>query len=255
MKIAFITTHNSMEEITPLGNIEFCLVPYLDILPKYKEYFYKKEKGKKFIICDDTIAEDGGRIKLDEFIEKVIGLNPSEVIIPDVIGNYEETKNKRELFLDKYFNMLLSKNIKIMAVVQGKNIEEYTKCLSEINSDSRINTIGIPFRMNYAKFFDKSEEENHMLNRLLFINTMNFLKPIHCLGVNLPQEIISLKYTNKVRSCDTKLMSRYGLNELVFDKDDTTKPKRKLYLDDDMTEKQINFTIQNIEKLKEILRW
>jgi hypothetical protein len=248
MKIAHITTINALDKIE--SEILFCLAPYCKN-ESYKKFF---KNSHKFIILDNSVAEDE-LISDEELVNLAIELNVSEIIIPDVIGDYEKTKKKRDSFLNKYTAKLAANNIKIMSVVQGNNLNEYEKCLKEIHSDMRIDTIGIPFRIEFANFYNKTKEENHMLNRLVFLNHMNFFKSIHCLGCNLPSELKYLNYIKQVRSCDSKLMSRYGLNEKIFEFTDKEKPKQKLFLDKDLTDKQIKITIKNIEKLNEELKW
>ena len=249
MKIAFISTINSLNEISSLGDIEFCLAPFC------KNSFYKRyfQYTHKYVILDNGVAENI-LISNEELVDLAIEMKVSEIIIPDIIGDYNKTKIMREDFLKKYYSKLKESNIKIQSVVQGKIIDEYEQSLKELNCDYRIDVIGIPFRINYALFNNKTSEENHMLNRLLFLNTFIFFKPVHCLGCNLLLEIKHLSYLNNVRSIDTKLISRYGLNNKIFNFDDKIKPKEKLFIDKDLNNNQIGISIQNINKLREGLK-
>jgi hypothetical protein len=191
-----------------------------------------------------------------DIVNLAIEMKVNEIIIPDFISNYKKTKKMREDFLDKYYLILHKAGIKIQSVIQGNNIDEYEENLRELHKDFRVDVIGVPFRMNYTNFNNKTKEENNMLNRLLFLNTFLILKPVHCLGCNLMEEIKRLSYINVVRSIDTKLLSRYGLNNKMFKWEDKVKPKKKLYVDKDLTDKQIKLTIQNINRLqKEVEEW
>lgn len=248
IKLAFISTVNSLDEISKMGDIEFCVAPYCKDIT-YKNYF---KSSKKYIILDNGIAEDN-LIPNNELVDLAVELKVSEVIIPDVIGDYKRTKKMRESFLRKYFLILSENKIKIQSVIQGCNLREYKKCLSELHQDNRVDVIGIPFRMNYTNFINEGKERNCMLNRLFFVNSFQFTKPVHLLGCNLIEEILLFSYNN-MRSMDTKLLSRYGINDKIFDLEDEIKPKQKLFIDRYMTKQQIKKTILNINKLRGMLK-
>lgn len=249
MKIAYITTKNSLKEIHKYQDILFCLAPYCKD-EEYKNYF---KSAFKYIILDNGVAENI-LISNEELVNLAIEIKANEIIIPDIIGDYEKTKKQREEFLEKFYEKLKKNDIKIQSVIQGKTIEEYEKCLNEINGDYRIDVIGIPFRINYAQFNGKTKEENCMHNRLLFLNTFNFFKPVHCLGCNLMKELKHLYYIGKVRSCDSKIIARYSksLQKIVFD--DKEKPEEKLFVNDELNDKQIKCLINNIKFVKEVLK-
>lgn len=248
MKIAHISTINSLEQISSKGDIEFCLAPYCKN-EDYKKYF---KSSRKFIILDNGVAEDI-LISDEDLVELALSMLVDELIIPDVIGDYKKTKKMREKFMDKYYAKLNDAGIQIQSVVQGKTLKEYEECLKEISEDSRINTIGIPFRINYADFKGETKEQNNMSNRIFFILIFEFFKPIHCLGCNLPEEFEVLKHM-KIRSIDSKLMARYGLNMKIFNFNDKEKSKKKLFVDKDLNDAQIKCAIKNIKKLKESLK-
>lgn len=249
LHLAFISTINSVNDISALGDFDYCLAPYIKKSAFYFNYFkWRIEKGFH-VILDDTIAEDGGKLKFDELVTIAIRLNVTEIVIPDKIGNYEQTKQMRETFLDMFYPILKKNKIKILAVIQGQTLTEYLTSLEEIEDDNRIDTIGIPFRMNYAEYKGMTKEENQMHNRVHFVRMFPMSKPIHLLGCNLVEELELLKGIN-IRSCDSKLMARYGKALKIYDINDKTKPSIKLNMEDDLDKKQIEYAIKNIEKIK-----
>jgi len=252
MKLAFISTINSLDKISILGDIDFCLAPYLKY-KRYKEYF---KKSKKYIIIDHGVAEDM-RIPAKTYVNRAISIGANEIIVPDKIGDYRESMKLKEQFLSKFYSVLKKNNIKIMGVVQGKTIHEYMQYLLELEKDKRIDVIGVPFRMNYAKFNNTTKDENHALNRLMFLfATMPISKPIHLLGSNLPYELVTVieAHIHNVRSCDSKLMARYGLNNKIWKYSDRRKPKKKLYITDKLSDEQISCAITNIKKIQEVIQ-
>jgi len=247
MKIAFITTTNSLNQISSLGDIEFCLAPYCKDI-KYKQYFIDAKKKGRYIIMDNGIAEDN-LISNKNLVNLAIEMKVNEIIIPDKIGDFNHTLKAKNKFLEQYYDVLHQNNIKIQGVMQGNAFHEYLKAFLDLEKDKRIDVIGLPFRMNYCQFNETTKDENHMWNRIMFLEYIKSYKPMHLLGNNLPQELMCI--TNpQVRSCDSKLMARYGLNEQIWDFDDKSKPRKKLYVNSKMITKYVDYTIKNIEKLR-----
>ena len=247
MKLAHISTINTLKTISASGDIQFCLAPYCNN-KDYKKYFMQT---KDYVLLDNGVAENI-LIPNEELVNLAIEMKVNELIIPDVIGDYHKTKEQREDFLNKYYDKLLRNNIKIQTVVQGQNIKEYVKCLNEIENDDRIDIIGIPFRMNYCYNKNLTKEENQCFNRLNFLKIYITKKPIHCLGCNLPIEIRGIKELNldNVRSIDSKIMARYGINNQIFDWNDKVKPEKKLFIDYNMNMKELDCALKNISKLR-----
>ena len=245
MRVAHITTINTLTIANSYNDILFCLAPYCKN-KKYKQFF---KSIQKFIIIDNGVAENI-LISDKKLVGLAIEIKANEIIIPDIIGNYEETKNKREKFLNKYYQILKKNKIKIQSVIQGDTIEEYEQCLAEVNKDTRIDVIGVPFRINYCKFKNKTKNENCMLNRIYFLNTHNFYKPVHCLGCNLLQELKRLQNFNGIRSIDSKLVARYSKALRYLNFNDKNKPKVKLYITDELNDKQKQCLQINLDKLE-----
>lgn len=248
MKLAFIAPICALNEISSLGDIEFCLAPYLKN-NKYREYFNNASRKRRYIIIDNGIAE-AVLIPSKELVNEAISIKAKEIIIPDVIGDYKASMRKNKRFLEEFYPILKKNKIKIQGVIQGNTIYQYIRNVLELEDDNRVDIIGIPFRMHYAKFNNTTKEENHMWNRLMFLQCCQIDKPIHLLGNNLSIELL---WASKVRSCDSKLMARYGMNNKVWNFDDLTKPKKKLYITSKMTTSNIKNSILNIEKLRKEL--
>ena len=250
IQFAFITTNNSLKDISVEGDIHFCLAPFCKDI-SYKNFF---KYNSKYVLLDNGVAENILISDL-ELVDLAVEMNVNELIIPDVIGDYKKTKKKRNDFLKKFYDKLDRHDIKIQSVVQGSTLDECKQCLKEIQSDSRIDVVGVPFRMNYAEFYGKTKEENQMLNRINFIKTNNFLMPVHLLGCNLLQEMVEFYYYKGVRSMDTKLISRYAMNNQNLNYNDKVKPKKKLFIDDKMTADEIRKTKLYIEQIRKKLSW
>ncbi len=247
MKLLFIAPICALNEISLLGDMDFVLAPYCKDL-KYKQYFIDAKKKGRYIIMDNGISESN-LIPNKELVELTIEMKIDELIIPDVIGDYQKTKEMREEFLTEYYDLLNAHNIKLQSVIQGNTFHEYLQSIFDLEEDDRIDVIGIPFKINYCTFNKMTKNENQMWNRLLFLDYLAPTKPIHLLGNNLAAELCWAIHPN-IRSSDSKLMARYGLNKQFWKFDDSDKPKKKLYVHSKMTLKQIEIAIRNINMLK-----
>lgn len=252
IKLAHIMPIENIE-LSAKGEIDFCLAPLCDN-EQYAKYYIKQSLMGRHVILDNLIAE-GKPIPTETMVKIAFEISPTEFIIPDVIGNKYETDKMRKEFLDRFYVRFKEKGIKLMAVVQGDILNEYLSTFEEINNDERIDTIGIPFRMKtvikYAKVFKDIEQGR---NRVDFLNIIKdkVKKPIHCLGCNSVDELIKLNKMNFVRSCDSKLICRYVLNNEII-RGDNMKPVSKVILENPLSEMQTYLVNYNILKLKELL--
>jgi hypothetical protein len=251
MKLAYIAPTCALNQVSSLGNIEFCLAPYALKDKKYKQYFIDaKEKGR-YVIMDNGVAEND-LIDDNKMTDLAIEMKVDELVIPDTIGNYEKTIQQREEFLIKYYYKLKKSNIKLQSVIQGNTYSEYLCDYEQLEQNEFIDVIGIPFRMDYCWANDaNSREQNGCFNRVLFVATVaNGRKPIHLLGCNCSKEIFLFNEVSRIRSMDSKLMCRYGKAKRIYDSEDTEKPTEKIYINDKLTKAQIKCAVKNIIKLK-----
>jgi len=255
MKLCFISPINNLGDISDEGDILFCLARQAKEFPKYKDFFVKNGKP---ILFDNSVHEDE-RISDDEFVELAIEMKVTELIIPDVMKEGEETLRISKQFLDKYHSELKQHNIKTVGVIQGKKMSEITKCFSYLNNDSRVDYLALPFDLIPYSFVEE-RNLNQMMNRILILQTLSsgykIKKQIHCLGLNLLLEIKILDAFPMIRSCDSKILTRLALCNIKLDEENwqfAIKPTRKMDFYDELTLEQIKINKDNIKFLKEQL--
>ena len=117
MKVCYITTINSLKEISGKSDYLFCLAPFVEKENTYAEFFRNESRKGKFIIVDDSIAENGGVLSSWELIQKAIEVKASEIVIPDVLGDYRKTRIKRNDFLKENYQDLKYRKIRTMSVI------------------------------------------------------------------------------------------------------------------------------------------
>lgn len=252
IKLAHIMPINNVE-LSSKGDIDFCLAPLCNN-EQYTKYFIRQSFNGRHVILDNLIAENKP-IPTELMVKIAFEILPTEFIIPDSMHDRRKTNEMRNNFLDKYYIEFKNKGIKLMAVAQGDMFEEYLSCFNEINNDERIDTIGIPFRMKFnAKHSKIFKDIEQGINRIKFLDVIRdkVKKPVHCLGCNSVNELIKINRMSFIRSCDSKLICRYALDDKQV-KDENMKPDTKVIMEKALTETQIALTNYNILRIKEII--
>jgi len=256
MKLCFIAPINNLKDISIEGDYLFCLARQAKEDIGYKTFSINSQKP---IILDNSIHENE-RLSDDDFVKLAIDIKVHEIIVPDVMGDGITTLKISKEFLDKYSEKLREKGIKIVCVIQGKTMQEITKCFCYFNSDERVDNLALPFDLTPFQFTDE-RNLNQMFNRLYILQTLtssyDIKKEIHALGVNSLLEIKLLDAFPMIRSCDSKIMVRLALSNVKLDKNNWVymiKPTRKMDFYDVMSPEQIKLCKENIKFLKEQLQ-
>lgn len=270
MKLALITPIAHLEETSNVSDFHMVLSHLL----KNDKYlnFYEKLKNKNpntFILCDNS-ANEGYMIKGQELISLAHAINADEIIAPDKYHDKYTTLQETNTFLNEYYQSHIKGHFSVMAVPQGKTIEEYYSCFEAFANDPHINTIGIGYRTLIPAIGDElfllSKEQlekefklkqpeillnkledncyNFTMSRIYFLKkyiNFNMLKKnnkkIHLLGLYNPYE---LKIINKaltknqlqyIRSCDSAAPWQAAQTNIIFNKDYGVTTKPKAFLD------------------------
>jgi len=240
--------------ISPVNHLKLSLkgdiLYYLSHIdnPKYIRFFRQK---KKYKISDNSIHENKS-LNDSIFILRTKTIKADEIIIPDSMKEARLTINKYKNFMKKYYNKI--KYMNIQAVIQGKYLGDILDCYKFYVRDKRIDIIGVPFDLTPLEL-SSEKYENQMLNRMVIINKISQLrkkKQVHLLGLNNPFELAILKKYNFIRSNDSKLCVRCGVNNIRFN-NYITKPSLKLDFDKIMSLEQETIAKYNINYLKKIV--
>ena len=199
--------------IYPLGNLsmhyEQSMHMFLThLVEKYPFYAHLAKNVPGYKILDNSLIELGGAVDLDRVLKAAEMICADEIILPDVFQKGPETleavadalKKMRELHPNGW-------PYKLMAVAQGRTVEEWYECYVSLMKNPDVDVIGIP----------KVLAKKHPQGRPYFVNNMCFLqqKPHHLLGLWYSlTELDSYDNLNDIRSCDTVLlgyMAKHGL--------------------------------------------
>ncbi len=194
------------------------------------------------IILDNGASYTGKSIDSTLLVEAANNINANILVLPDSMDNASETIKKSKHFI-KYHLSLLSRKIKLMGVVQGKNEDEWISCFFELLKLPEINIIGlggsIKFLVkNRVSRFKRVDLLNKTLSKLGKYNVI----PIHILGAASSGHIEFREFAKIecVLSADTAAPVALAFNNIKMD-------ASKSY--DNYTTKIDNYSILNEHQL------
>lgn len=203
--------------IFPIGNsvMEFNQPMHMfltHLIEKYPMYVDMARTVKGYKILDNSLIELGGAVDLERVLAAAEKIRADEIILPDVFQDGPATvkavRESLQYLSERYPNR--DWPYKLMAVVQGKDVEEWHACYKELLCMPDINVIGIP----------KVCAKMHPQGRPYFVNNMCCLpgKEHHLLGLWYSvTELTEYEHPEWIRSCDTVLlgfMAKHGMNVL-----------------------------------------
>lgn len=214
----------------------------------YAKFFKEQKQQGAFVIMDNGAAE-GVNPTAEELMEVYKIVEPSEIVLPDVVYDKEETLKRTKDAYSKFRANNLHHLYQFMAVPQGNTFAEWTECLIEMLQQPNITTIGVS-KFVTPKFQDEMGDLSNVRLECVDMILIQAKKlhreiQIHLLGCwDSPTEIgqISEVFSNEVRGTDSAIayvFTRAG--ELVQKIN-----KRPDNLEIDFN----NGTIENMELLK-----
>lgn len=258
-----------------LNDYDFVLFHLLKSNSEYREYYYNMRRvhPERLMILDNSAYEfyvKGENLDLKEFQYYINDLQPDYYILPDKLMDCNATLQMAEIFLKNY--PIGFKNAfypKPLAVAQGKNSHDLVDCLIKYKTMG-IDYVGIPFHLSFYKtyaihddisfeFMTTYEECNedllYAMGRVSWIrdheNVLRiFENKVHILGSHCPLEKLFYK---DLYSMDTGYPVKLGIvGEKLFE--EKQKPNIIIddFLDDRLSENQINLIKTNIELFKKI---
>lgn len=168
----------------------------------YKNHFKAMSKAGKFVLMDNGAAE-GSQLNFDKLFEMYEEINPTEIVLPDTLLEMGSTIQKSRNFLAEMQKRDIT--YRVMAVPQGKTLDEWAACARIFVKDDRINTIGV------SKFLNVVTKDDFIRFKALGI-LKDLIKEyerddleVHLLGCDEGPLIVNMCHTayNFVRGCDS----------------------------------------------------
>lgn len=203
--------------IFPVANLQcgfhqdyqMLLTHLIEKYPQYKEY---AQTCNGYKILDNSLIELGGSVELSRVIKAADEINADEIILPDVFRDGKKTVESVESSLKELSQLGYMGRYKTMAVVHGKDIDEWRWCYDTLSSYPEVDVLGIP----------KVCAKMHPEGRPFFVNQICRTKQKihHLLGLWYSYSEFK-SYNNEklddIRTCDTCLTSFFTSHHLPAD--------------------------------------
>jgi hypothetical protein len=206
MKLAIIPPISYLREFST--DYHLVLAHLYQSSDTYRAFYRERQKKKDFIILDNGAAELGSSISPKDLFYMAIELHPNVLICPDILRDGDKTLEATNSFLDAYAIELSKRKIELLAVPQGKIVEEWYKSFIWFQADPAISWIGI------SKYVKGAFE-----SRLACLRTIEreMRKKCHLLGMADDVRVIEEeKQFRFVRSTDTAVPIKLGMQELIL---------------------------------------
>ena len=213
--------------IFPLGNLSMeyqqKMHMYLThMVEKYPVYVEVAKNAPGYKILDNSLIELGGAVSVDRVIAAAETIGADEIILPDVFQDGEATIEAVKEALDTIHEKYKYAHVpfKLMAVAQGKDLEDWYNCYQFLKKTPEIDVIGLPKVL--AKMHPKGRPG--VVEELCNVGS----KPHHLLGLwySLSEFVDYRPGTLRLlRSCDTvqlAYLAKYGLNSAAVRPDGFT---------------------------------
>lgn len=126
MKYAVITPPHGFDLVDQLGlGYHFTLAQYFSDF-EYASFYMRKRRQGHFIMLDNGAAELGASISLDMLLWAADLVEPDEIVMPDVLDDYEKTLERTEAALGRVVPRRRA------MCPQGTTWKEWTECARQM---------------------------------------------------------------------------------------------------------------------------
>ena len=261
MKISHELPLSLMKYAYKWNDYDYCLPHLIDQYSEYKEFFEYSRTHGRFIIMDNGLFE-GVTHTTEDLIEKIELIQPDVFVVPDAWNDSNTTLVNAKSWVINYKEGLPQRT-NLMAVCQGKDMTELTTTYQTL----------VDLGYKYIAFNHSSiaYQDRYPLNEPLFAQMygrMEFIRKLvasniirndvhhHLLGCSLPQEFMSYKDWNFIKSVDTSNPILVGAEGIRYaDGGLDFKPKEKLehYFEKDLNG-QIEDIIFNVNRFRKFIK-
>lgn len=232
MQLAIISPVSGLKQFSSLGNMDMALTHLVLSNDEYAEFYLNRSKQKYFLMLDNSACEmeytDKGQGWSPEYVlEAAKKIEATELICTDVLYEKDETIACTNDFISFLKKKNEIGNYSLMAVPQGRTVDEWLDCYLAFAKYPEINTIGLSKLSVPVSFLSKDKESlcvtegrKLCIQKLIDENICPsvFDKQIHLLGGDdgTPNELRFQHIYKWVRSCDTSSPTWYGTQGVTF---------------------------------------
>jgi hypothetical protein len=248
-----------LEESRKFNDYDYALVHLFDKYPDYLSFYKESVKMGREVILDNSLYELGKAFKGEVYANWIMELNPTYYIIPDAFNEADKNIEMSQTWFDDTSH--LDFKSKTIGVCHGATYDDLVD--NYIYFKDRVDKIALSFMEKaFDKFRDKtlhydagmSYARVNCIRQMVKDGIIDESKPHHLLGNFVPVEYTEYKSYDWIDSIDTSSPVLAGINgvryhELGLD----SKPKGKLVNFIDKPVENIEITMYNIIKFKELI--
>lgn len=229
----------------------------------YRDFYMERREAGDYIILDNSAHENGIGEGAEKLLLQALALQPQELVVPDALEDAERTVEFASNALRTWFGFgrlsLTDLPIRLMYVPQGKNLDEWSRCLTQLLSlhDAIADYSGT----NYACTIGVSKDYGAWPGGLDALLTL--LRPLSGIDIHLlgcghdywTPRILADKHS--IRSVDTAKPFVWALNNLVMERGPMylhegmpSRPREYFYLSLDY---ELDLAKENARTLRELI--
>lgn len=232
MNVAFIYPAALLKKIGSRTRYHLAL-PHLCHQARYRDFYLEKSKEYDWVILDNGAAEDV-TFGPKHLITIADMIQADEVVVPDTLFEAEETLSQALAFsrfaVPEYEST--GKNVRYMAVLQGRNWNDFVKCLKaycEMAPLGYITTVGIPRLMPMVC---EDPVARPRILQLALEQYSHLGMEFHCLGSSEDlREVQELSKWPNARGIDTSVPISMALEGLRIDEHERI-PRMESFFDE-----------------------
>lgn len=148
MRAALVSPTEYLNDVQPFSTYHLILAHKVIFDHRYQKFYAERSKAGDYIILDNGAVEKKGKsVPIKDIVTAAILTRPTVVVLPDFLFDGERT-------YDELINAVRSPglkflrrvhpNVKIAAVAQGLDEEEWVESFHILNTTEGIDLIGIP---------------------------------------------------------------------------------------------------------------
>ena len=256
-----------LEESKSYNDYDYALVHLFETQPDYLNFFKRSLAAGREVLLDNSIFELGKAFDPSKYIDYASDLDPTFLIVPDVLEDAKATMSSWNTF---HLNYKLSDytNASTIGVVQGETYQDIVDCYKFMSDNA--DYIAISFDYSWYNKIAYSQRPGrlghldrycsgrpHLINRLVDDGVWDNTKPHHLLGCGLPQEFSF--YNNAgwdwIYSLDTSNPVVHGLKGIEYkDSGLWDKESQKLFtmINSEVSEDQLNTIKYNVNMFRQL---
>lgn len=268
MKLSFITPTKYIKKYGSQSDFILALSHLIDI-DEENEYEEAITSVNLPILCDNGLFENSVPESLETLITKALKIGAHTFFAPDKLFDAKGTQKELDKTIKHLSNPAFRfEKIKIGAVVQADNAQDYIKQLLDFNNNPKVELIGLSILSIPKSFYDELGRYDITESRVLLLQKMKSMelhdgvkwKNCHLLGLgnSFDDVIYANEFCPFVVSNDTSCCFQSGLfGKYLTDELEVPggKVKEKVNFELNTLTREQKDTIQyNIHKCKEVIQ-